>query len=569
MTREDKLRDVLRSEVADVDPSADGWRKIRDGIERRSRRKLMMRLAYAGSGAVAVAAAATLFFVVGDSPGRDDKVQVPPASQDPTTKESTPAPDPSASVDDATTKALATSLWPFHEPASASSWRPGTGMDYLAAPQSTAEEFLHRVLPDTELTVQLSPATTDRQRTGAVTRKVAGQSFTIAKVSVRRYGADGPWFVTGLSNAYLTITSPMLGAPVTGEAVVRGQYPPGDPGLQVYVFRSDTDIVELGHKTATTGPEGYSATVPFTSSGSGFVLVTNDSGVDGKESAATALPIRLSGGDGLPPPTNSPIPDAYVAVVDQRIAVVDTGSGQVDHYLTELQPGGGVSDPQLAPDGTVVYAEGSGTCASAIKSVPLRGGVSTTVIPAGSYQLSQPTKDAAGLIAFARTNCSTGGAVEIVVHGPDGKDTVVTSGDIEVAGGLAWFGDSLAFVARNEYGSQVAVHRVGAPAGESPMWAAGTGCTWTAVTQRGTSDRLLAAKSCAAGRIVLAELSGMDTVTPIVSFTGAAPTRIDTDATGQHVIWWATTGTEETSVFERSNGESPRKLATNQAYPSW
>jgi hypothetical protein len=57
-------------------------------------------------------------------------------------------------------------------------------------------------------------------------------------------------------------------------------------------------------------------------------------------------------------------------------------------YLTKPAPGGGASDPQLVGD-RVYYLSGSGTCANALKSVPVTGGASTLVAaPRVGYAIS-------------------------------------------------------------------------------------------------------------------------------------------------------------------------------------
>jgi hypothetical protein len=81
----------------------------------------------------------------------------------------------------------------------------------------------------------------------------------------------------------------------------------------------------------------------------------------------------------LPPTTTTTTapgsPPQAVAVVKGRLALVSTATGRIERYITEELPGGGASDPTLAPDGrTVYFSRGDGTCVAHLAAVSLDGG---------------------------------------------------------------------------------------------------------------------------------------------------------------------------------------------------
>jgi hypothetical protein len=369
----------------------------------------------------------------------------------------------------------------------------------------------------------------------------------------------GPWVVQSITNPYLTIDSPGVGAGVPRRFTVRGSYPPGDPGVRVRLLMG-LDLHDVATARATYSPQGFAATLDAGSArGYAVVLVTNDSGVDGGPSAVSAIPVQL---------TDTPaLPSSYVAVVNDRVAVIDSASGHVVRYLTDLQPGGGVSDAQLSPSGDVVYAQGAGTCASAIMSVPLRGGTPTVLVDAkGTSTLAQPALADDGSLAYLRTRCQ-GGATELVVRRPVGQLLTAATG-VKLAGPLSWDpADSLFWVDSSDRTHLRSWSAHGDPSPHDPD--AGPGCRWTALTVRGAKNDVLAARQCGAHVTFVAFDSDLAAPTPVFSFDGQPPIWLDADATGQQLIYVRYTGTEKTTVFARAEGQSPVRLATGQMYPTW
>jgi hypothetical protein len=73
---------------------------------------------------------------------------------------------------------------------------------------------------------------------------------------------------------------------------------------------------------------------------------------------------------------------AATAVEPTRLARYSATTGALVQFLTAPEPGGGVGDPELSPDGrTVLFLRGQGSCADTIDTVPARGGAERVLIP--------------------------------------------------------------------------------------------------------------------------------------------------------------------------------------------
>jgi hypothetical protein len=73
---------------------------------------------------------------------------------------------------------------------------------------------------------------------------------------------------------------------------------------------------------------------------------------------------------------------AATAVPPTQLARYSATTGSLLEFLTAPEPGGGVFDPELSPDGrTVLFLRGQGSCADTIDTVPARGGAERVLIP--------------------------------------------------------------------------------------------------------------------------------------------------------------------------------------------
>lgn len=69
-------------------------------------------------------------------------------------------------------------------------------------------------------------------------------------------------------------------------------------------------------------------------------------------------------------------------VAPTRLARYSARTGSLLKYLTAPEPGGGVGEPELSPDGrTILFTRDLGTCAETIDTVPARGGTERVLIP--------------------------------------------------------------------------------------------------------------------------------------------------------------------------------------------
>ncbi|MCA1823625.1 MAG: hypothetical protein LC640_05055, partial [Frankia sp.] len=502
MSTESKLRQALHEHATQVEPSPDGYRRITDGIAVRRRRVMWQRTAMSLAAVVALVAGGVA--VNGRLTAAPSRLIVPPANGSPT-----PSPDSGApTVAPATDSRLAT-LWPLTHEAEVDAWRA----DPQRAPalrdaKSATQAFVNRVLPDPTSVVVAACAPADcdaAARDGVAAFQLSAprslpvaQRQPVATIELRRFGADGPWLVTAARGSQgLTITSPRGEATITSPLDVNGRV----DGVHQSI-RLDVDEVSIQPARSLGSVTGvaagmempWHASVTFTdaATGSGLVLATMRSDRDGSLASATAVAVDFQSTRGEPSPfapTYPPAPTTFVAVTDGRVAVFSTSTGRPARYLTYAQPGGGAYDAQLSADSkSVVYAQGAGTCASAIWQVPADGGKPVQLVDAGHGAASHPVLSPDGSkLAYAIARCAQGGTgVDVVVRDlAAGTERVAAHlVDVDLRGTIGWRADAarLVFVASHGDSAPDLVIADATGGAGTVTAAPETGCTWQSAT---------------------------------------------------------------------------------------
>lgn len=486
MNTDDKIRAILRQEADAVEPSAAGWDAIQSGIaERRSRSWWTRGAAVASAAALVVGA---VVYVAAETSPRGLR-ELPPATSGPSITTSPTLP-PSATPTAAPVADVANGgIWPLTTNGEIAAWfADKETYPALKTAGGSALAFARHYLGIPNATV-----TAMEGEFGENPFVVRNGTIVVATLTVKGYGGDGtaPFVVTDATTDGLTIAAPGSGAALSGTLTAQGSYEIVDPAIDVTLF-ADTGgsaPVQLAKVRATTGPEGWSAAVSFTTTArTGSLLVTNPSLKDGSVAAAAAIPVTFGG-------VAAGTPKAMVAARDGRIAVLSTTTGKVVRWLTEPMSGRGAFDPRLSDDGkTVVYAQLVGDCESEIRSVPVAGGAPKTLAkgPLHGPGVNGPA------IAYVRSRCGgTGPSDEVVANsgGPDFVDKV----DGVVVGSVAVGSRFAAYISRKESTTTLHTMDVWGELGDVPT-SPPAGCVWDAVAwgKPGGDGRemLLAVASC-------------------------------------------------------------------------
>jgi hypothetical protein len=167
--------------------------------------------------------------------------------------------------------------------------------------------------------------------------------------------------------------------------------------------------------------------------GIGALVAVQDSAADGGPQRLVAQQVRFGTS------TVAAAPAYFYAVKNNRIAKFASRNGAAIEYLTEEQPGGGPSDPQLGTTtGDVYYLEGSGTCSNALVRVSTDPGHKTRSVaaPDAGYVItgyavlepegaeSDPNNPA---VAYYEQSCGQGSGpqAKLVMRTLNGEQSVV------------------------------------------------------------------------------------------------------------------------------------------------
>ena len=366
------LRDSMRSEAETVMPAGDGLSRIQQRVTARRARLRWMRPALAlGSVAVLAIAGVGAYAVVhGDSDNA--LVPQPPATQLPSqtpTTEPTPSQSPPAPAGVAFPKRA---IFPFTSAKDERAWEQQAAQGHSpweGDPRSVATlwvaNFLqlpsvNQVIRQTSTPTKVDVTLGRMQSDGSSKRQVS-----VMTVHLVKYGKA--WLVTGATDdsGLLQISSPKAATTVSSPLVASG---PGGgvhraAAVQVRDATSPMKYGE-GHDGSFGSTQGWSATVPFsTPSGSvGVLLVIEYSDADGLPLRATAEQVRFGSS------SISAGPQYFYGIKGGRVTKFAARNGAGIDYLTDPQPGGGASDPQLVGD-YVYFLRANGPCSVALHRV--------------------------------------------------------------------------------------------------------------------------------------------------------------------------------------------------------
>lgn len=407
------LSRALKAEAETIRPAGDGLSRIRDRVERRRGRvRWLMPVASLGTAAALTGGAFGAYnaFSGDDQALRTGRLAhtgpaqhssaAPSATQPTTPSASTTAPSTARSTDPATAVATrkgeaaapATPVWPFHSAAYVAMWQQayadsGSQPWHLDA-GATATAFVDSLnLPAQDLgvatTTPVSNGTVDVRVTTASTADGTPRVFAIVRLTRWGAGANAPWEVIGVTAPGLSIDSPAAAAAVASPVTVRYTL---DGGVEEDVYTSAWDSggrLASGH--ATVGGGAQQATLSFgrARAAAGYVVVADVQSASGTATLTrlAVTPVRLGTSATPTNPQGKQYPPYFVAVQDQRVGLFYSKLGGFGRWLTDPQPGGGVSSPQLTADDRWVYfLRGGGTGVQNLMRVSINGGAEEQVV---------------------------------------------------------------------------------------------------------------------------------------------------------------------------------------------
>jgi hypothetical protein len=251
-----------------------------------------------------------------------------------------------------------------------------------------------------------------------------------------------------------------------------------------------------------------------------------------------------------------------------------------------------VFDPSIDTSGrSVAYAQGAGTCAAGIYSVPLAGGAPTELVDASRGAASDPSLNDSWL-AYTLTRCNTAGdtsgdIVELLLRDLDsGEETRLATavGANAEFSSPSWSpdGNRLAVVAAGvEGGAEARVHIYDLDQLRTPTEVgASQGCAvlavaWMTVPGR-VGSRPVTSQYCGpegSRQARLYDSYGLpDAERAPLAVRGEIPiTTLDVDVTGQHLLWSASIRNRGIEVWRWDGTTDPTRVpsAPNLEYPTW
>jgi hypothetical protein len=389
---EELLRNALQGEADSISPAGDGLARIQQRVAaRRSQRFWLRPVAVVGAAAVAGGAGFTAYALTAH-PDTNDSVSAKPSTPVPSTLVTTPTTSPTPTISAPTTAFPASAFYPFTSAAAEGSWeaqKGATAQPWITDPVAEAKDFIAKFVladgVDTVTAKQVGSKTASVTLGRMLSDGGSQRPHDVTTVHLQRYGKA--WLVLGATDAggFLKVASPASGARITSPVTVSGPGFGADEAVQV-----DVRAIGATFLTASRGQAQFGSGVPTWSTTTTFsppadprgaVVVIEDSEADGGPGRIAVTGVRFA-------TDTTGYPAYFYAVKDDRVTKFSARTGASVSYLTQPEPGGGASDPQVVGD-RVYYLSGSGTCANALKSVPTTGGASTLVAsPRVGYVIS-------------------------------------------------------------------------------------------------------------------------------------------------------------------------------------
>jgi hypothetical protein len=476
---EELLRNALHGEAERVSPAGDGLARIQQRAgARRGRRMWLRPVAVVGGAAVAAVAGFTAYAVT-SHPDQNDRLLSKQPLVTPTASV-TPSVTPSKTVAPVGPVFPAAAFYPFTSAAAEQSWEAQKGpvsQAWITNAVSAAKSFVaDYVLVDGVGTVMgkhvgIKTATVTLGRT--ISDASSKHPVKVTTVRLQRFGKA--WLVVGADDpgAYLKVTSPSSGARVSSPLTVSGPAYGVEEAIHVDVRAIGAPLLTASRGQASfgNGSAPWTTTVAFAPPADprGAVVVVEDSMADGGPARIVATGVTFDS-------EQTGYPAYFYGVKNSRITKFSARSGAAISYLTQLEPGGGPSDPQLLGD-SVYYLSGSGTCANSLRSVGINGGASADVAqPAPGYVITGYAAKSANQSALFETACdsATTPQAKLVVNSPvsDTKTSSVTTDYPAVPPGIvgdpSWDLDSSHFDVVMRTGTRNALQRLDGSGGTRP-----------------------------------------------------------------------------------------------------
>jgi len=418
MNADDRLRDILHAEAERVQTSPAAYDAIKTKFARSRRRSIWQRSMLA----TATAAAVLITSVVVVTRDDDSSLVVdPPAASESATPATSPQPSPTDSVGPVpTADDYVNAVWPYNTWTEINAERKAGPRPDTFDPRAAAESFIRAFLGEAAWTFGKAREAEPRVVEVDVSRSF-GDSTPPVKVTTLTLRAHGdsddgwPWLVTQALTPGIVITSPEHGSMVTSPLTMSGTVVGIHHSVHAQVRAPDGSSLGEAYEMAGES-EPWSTAVSFNGEKAvGSVTATLRSDRDGLPTSFTAVPVRRTFATKGPPPAPAP-PETFVAVQGGRLALFRTTSGERVRYLTTEQPGGGITEAQMAPDGATVYAvRGQGTCAASIVAVSTTTQTERTVLSLTDAVPSNLSVSGDGKwLAYVRTKCAGEGDWSIV-----------------------------------------------------------------------------------------------------------------------------------------------------------
>lgn len=431
--RDDRIEELLRSslheEAGMVTPAGDGLSRIQRRVTANRARQRWLRPALAlGSAALIAAVGIGAYALTNDSNSGNDKVAVPGDTSTPTPTDSSTPPPSESPAPVANTRFPQQAIFPFTTAAQERAWEVEFAAghspweaDATAVATSWVQNYLDQPAIDQVVSKTFSADGKSAQITLGRTMTTE-QKRTVPVTTVRLVKYGKAWVVIGADDPaaapnQLVFSSPDPGAVATSPLTVTGPGFGVDEAAQIEVRDAATPTL-LGHDTVSfgAGTPQWSTDISFSAPASGTVGVLvgrENSAADGGPQRLVAQQVRFGASAGGNPP------QYFYAVKNNRIAKFASRNGAAVSYLTQEQPGGGPSDPQLNASGELVYfLQGAGTCANTLVSVATGGAhdVQSVATPDNGYVITgysvlNPAAAAQGsasdAVAFYETACDS------------------------------------------------------------------------------------------------------------------------------------------------------------------
>ena len=420
----DLLRRTLTDEADAVMPAGDGLSRIRTKLDTRRRRMRWLRPAMALGSAAAVALIGVGAYAIAGAGGNGG--QVNPLNSDTPTPEPSPSETVSPSPTDVPVAARFPgniAIWPFTDAKSADTWQSAYdaqgSQPWAADAQQVAKLWVASLgITDVDQVLETSKAADDSTAVVTLGRTMTQeQQTTVSVTDVQLVHYGEAWVVTGAADAQglLSVDAPAAGDTVSSPVTVTGPTWGGSEESVNFDLRQldadGTPVLGTGNAFFGNGPATWSTTINYSldSAAPGVLVGTELSLADGGTQRLVAERVDVSAASSA-----AAVPHYFYGIKDQRVTKFASSGGASIEYLTDAQPGGGATDPQLEPTAgeLVYYLQGGGSCVNALMSVTTGSPHETQTVatPESGYVISGysvgPATDAPQpAMAFVESAC--------------------------------------------------------------------------------------------------------------------------------------------------------------------